>query len=315
MVSLWFSTKEELEKRAKTGCFSEHSAVICFYGKNEQPVDLSKHEAEYICAYLDEPVCFGALSAHKGEFFPDADRIADIAVRAVAEGKALYFQEDTRGLSCAAAVLEFFTGGGMQVFGRVRFRTGIHCLDVKIYERVYGALCCAKLLHDDIDFDKLRTGRAAFDKQEMISKIYDLMFEEAVILRIGEDKAEQLRQNDKEFTDEETETESGISVTVRNGIRAGNLHNEVFAFAAVTKDKILHYYCGFLFSELLGAFLDKYTKDDIEYFGVQFWHQNNDCGAAHMDSECGASFTTEHLSTYHRIIDDKFGVKEQDIYD
>ena len=124
-----------------------------------------------------------------------------------------------------------------------------------------------------------------------------------------------MRQNDEEFKDEETETEGGITITVKNGIRAGSLHNEVFAFTAVTKDKISHYYCGFLFSELLVAFLDKYTKDDIEYFGVQFWHSNNDYGAAHMDSECGASFTTEHLRTYHAIIDDKFGVKEQDVYD
>ena len=315
MINLWFGTKEELEKRAKTGCFSERWAVICFYGKDEQPVDLSKHEAEYICAYLEDFGALGSNTENKKEFFPDADRIADMVIRAVAEGKALYFQEDTRGLSCAAAVLEFFTGGGMQVFGRVRYRTGEHCLDVKIYEKLYGALCCAKLMHNDIDFDSLRTGRAAFNRKEMISKIYDLMFEEAVILKVGEDKAKELRQDDEEFKDEETETEGGITITVKNGIRAGSLHNEVFAFTAVTKDKISHYYCGFLFSELLVAFLDKYTKDDIEYFGVQFWHSNNDYGAAHMDSECGASFTTEHLRTYHAIIDDKFGVKEQDVYD
>ena len=315
MINIWFAAKEELENRAKTGCFSERWAVICFYGKNEQPVDLSKHKAEYICAYLENIGTSERRSDNMKVFFPDADRIADMVIRAAAAGRVLCFQEDTRGLSCAAAVLEFFTDGGMQVFGRVRYSKEDHCLDVKIYEKLYGALCCAKLLHDDIGFDKLRTGRAAFDKQEMISKIYDLMFEEAVILRIGEDKAKELRQDDEEFKDEETETESGISITVRNGIRAGNLHNEVFAFIAVTRDKVSHYYCGFLFSELLGAFLDKYTKDDIEYFGVQFWHLNNDFGTAYMDSECGYSFTAEHLGTYCRMIDDKFGVKEQDIYD
>ena len=185
MVNLWFITKEKLENRAETGCFSERSVVICFYGKDEQPVDLSKHEAEYICAYLEDFGALGRPADNKKEFFPDADRIADTVIRAVAEGKALYFQEDTRGLSCAAAVLEFFTGGGMQVFGKVRYHKGNYCLDVKIYEKLYGALCCAKLLHNDIDFNSLRTGRAAFDRKEMISKIYDLMFEEAVILKVG----------------------------------------------------------------------------------------------------------------------------------
>ena len=280
MINLWFSTKEELEKRAKTGCFGRHLAVICFYGKDEQPVDLSKHEAEYICAYLDEPVSFDAPDVHKGEFFPDADRVADIAVRAVAEGKALFFQEDTRGLSCAAAVLEFFTGGGMQVFGRVRFRTGRHCLDVKIYERVYGALCCAKLLHDDIDFDKLRTGRAAFDRQEMISKIYDIMADECAYLG-------------------------------NYGSGAGQSHS-VFAFASVTSDKVFHYYAAGLFPN---SFLDKYSKDDIEYFGVEIERAENKYGAAFMDSECGSSFTVGHLKEYFRLIKDKFGVTEEEVYD
>ena len=280
MINLWFGTKEELEKRAKTGCFSERWAVICFYGKDEQPVDLSKHEAEYICAYLEDFGALGSNTENKKEFFPDADRIADMVIRAVAEGKALYFQEDTRGLSCAAAVLEFFTGGGMQVFGRVRYRTGEHCLDVKIYENLYGALCCAKLLHNDIDFNSLRTGRAAFDRKEMISKIYDIMTDECAA--VGGD-----------------------------GNAAGQSHG-VFAFAAVTRDKIFYYFAAGLFPD---DFLKEYSKDDIEYFGVKFGSIRNTCGAAFIDSECGASFTNEHLSEYFGIIKEKFGVEEEQIYD
>ena len=279
MLKIWFGTKKELEKRAKTGCFSKHFAVICFYGENEKPVDLSKHEAEYICAYLDEPGSFGECSEHKDGFFPDADRIADIAVRAVAEEKALYFQEDTRGLSCAAAVLEFFTGGGMQVFDRVRYRTGEHCLDVKICERLYGALCCAKLLHDDIDFDRLRTGRSAFDRREMISKIYDIMTDEC-------------------------------AAAGGDGTTAGQSHG-VFEIAVVTRDKIYYYFAGGLFPE---DFLNKYSKDDIEYLGVSL-RGGNEYGAAYMDAECGESFTTVHLPEYLWAIKEKIGIKKEEIYD
>jgi len=254
--------------------------VICFYGKDEEPVDLSRHEAEYICAYLEDVSAHGGATDNKKEFFPDADRIADTVIRAVAEGKVLYFQEDTRGLSCAVAVLEFFTGGGMQVFGRVRYHKGNYCLDVKIYEKLYGALCCAKLIHNDIDFGSLRTGRSAFNRQEMISKIYDIMADECAVC--GGD-----------------------------GNAAGQSHG-AFAFAAVTKDKIFYYFAAGLFYD---GFLKEYSKDDIEYFGVEFDSIGNTCGAAFIDSECGTSFTNEHLSDYFGIIKEKFGVKEEQIYD
>ena len=168
----------------------------------------------------------------------------------------------------------------MQVFNRVRYHKGDFCLDVKIYEKLYGALCCMKLMHDDIDFDKLRTGKAVFNKQEMISKIYDIMADECASLN-------------------------------PDGNYAGKCHG-AFAFVSVTKDKVFHYYAAGLFPD---EFLSKYSKEDIEFFGVEFAGIYNNYGIAYMDSECGESFTSAHLLFYNGIIEEKFGIKEKVVYD
>ena len=309
MVDIILMEREKIRSSAQKDSFSKDHVIFCFYGEGEEQIDFSRTKAKGLCAKLED-ISYMEIREHcknGKEFFEEADIIAEAAIKAVAEGDQIICEESTLGASCAAAILEFFTGGGMQVFNKKRYREHDCGMNVEVYEKLYGKLCCLRLLYDDIDFDKLRTGRAAVNRQEMISKLYGIMQKEYEILKICEAEGE--------GTVEELGKTDGLYISVRSGARSVEEHNEVFAFAAVTKDKISHYYCGFLFSELLGAFLDKYTKNDIEYFGVQFWHQNNDCGAAHMDSECGASFTTEHLRTYYRIINDKFGVKEQDIYD
>ena len=308
MVDIFFETRESFEKHG----VGKYGAGICFYGKGEEPVKV-KGDGEYICARLDDLSYFGIRSryggGHEDKFFPDADRVAALAIRAVAAGKPIYFQEDTRGASCAAAILEFFTGGGMQMFNKSRFRRNDYGLNVEIYEKLYGTLCCLKLLMDDIDFDKLRTGRAAVNRQENISKIYDIMCEEYAAHKAGEEEA------GGDGIKEAFKTEDGFYISVHEHTYSGNDNNEVFGFYSVTKDKVSHGYCGIICADILADFLSKYKKEDIEYFGVHFREENNDYGVMYIDSECGDSFTTEHLYTYLRIIDDKYEVKEQDIYD
>ena len=309
MVDIILMEREKIRSCVEKDSFSKDHVIFCFYGEGEEQIDFSRTKAKGLCAKLED-ISYMEIREHcknGKEYFEEADIIAEAAIEAVAEGDQIICEESTLGASCAAAILEFFTGGGMQVFNKKRYREHDYGMNVEVYEKLYGKLCCLRLLYDDIDFDKLRTGRAAVNRQEMISKIYGIMQKEYEILKVCEAEGE--------GTVEELGKTDGLYISVRSGARSVEEHNEVFAFVAVTKDNIAHYYCGFLFSELLGAFLDKYTKNDIDYFGIQFWHPNNDCGAAHMDSECGASFTTEHLRTYYRIINDKFGVKEQDIYD
>ena len=327
MVDITLMEREKIRSCVEKDSLSKNRVVFCFYGDGEEQIDFGKTKAKGLCAKLEDISYEEIKELNKNgiEFFEEADIIADAAIKAVAEGNEIICEESTLGASCAAAIREFFTGGGMLVYNKHRSRHHDYGFNVEVYEKVYGALCCLKLLHDDIDFDKLRTGRAAFDKQEMISKIYDLMFEEGAILKAGEDECKAMSRDEEDFvcrdskTEEtvggESETGGCIYISVWDGVRVANPDNEVFAFVAVTKDKVYHYYCGFLYSELLGDFLDKYTKNDIEYFGVEFWHENNDYGVKYMDSECGNCFTTEHLWTYLRIIEDKFEVKEQDVYD
>ncbi len=109
MVNIRIGAKNDLEKSVKQGNLSEGWTVICFYGKDEKPIDLSRHNGEHICTYLEDVCAVGRSNESISKFFLDADRIADMVIRSVAEGKGLCFQEDTRGLSCAAAVFEFLT--------------------------------------------------------------------------------------------------------------------------------------------------------------------------------------------------------------
>jgi len=313
MVDITLMHREKIRSLAEKDSLSKNCVVFCFYGEGEDQIDFSKTKAKGLCAKLEDISYeeIRKLNKNRIEFFEEADIIAGAAIKAVAEGNEIICEESTLGASCAAAILEFFTGGGMLIFNDKLRRRHDYGLNEEVYEKLYGCLCCFRLLHDDIGFDRLRTGRAAVNRREMISKIYGIMQREYEILKACEAKGEGIVED----VDGTPETSGGLYVSVRSGARSVEEHNEVFAFSCVTKDKVYHYYCGFLFSELLGDFLDKYTKDDIEYFGVEFWHENNDYGVKYMDSECGASFTTEHLRTYHAIIDDKFDVKEQDIYD
>ena len=309
MVDIMLMEREKIRSLAEKDSFSKDRVIFCFYGEGEEQIDFSRTKAKGLCAKLEDISCQEIQKREKNGigFFEEADIIANAAIRAVAEGAQIICEESTLGASCAAAILEFFTGGGMLIFNKKLCRRHEYGLNEEVYEKLYGCLCCLKLLHDDIGIDRLRTGRAAVNRREMISKIYGIMQREYEILKACEAKGEGVV--------EDVGKADGLYVSVRSGARSAEEHNEVFAFSCVTKDKVYHYYCGFLFSKLLGDFLDKYTKDDIEYFGLEFWHENNDYGVKYMDSECGASFTTEHLRTYHAIIDDKFDVKEQDIYD
>ncbi len=313
MVDITLMNREKIRSCVEEDSLSKNCVVFCFYGDGGDQIDFSKTKAKGLCAKLEDISYeeIRELNKNRIEFFEEADIIAGAAIKAVAEGNEIICEESTLGASCAAAIREFFTGGGMLVYNKNSCRQHDYGLNVEVYEKLYGTLCCLKLLHDDIDFDKLRTGRAAVNRQEMISKIYGIMQKEYEILKACEAEGEGIVED----VDGDPETSGGLYISVRSGARSVEEHNEVFAFSCVTKDKVDHYYCGFLFSELLGDFLDKYTKDDIEYFGVEFWHENNDYGVKYMDSECGDSFTTEHLYTYLRIIKDKFDVKEQDIYD
>ncbi|MCR5817099.1 MAG: hypothetical protein K6F91_09470 [Ruminococcus sp.] len=313
MVNIELSPREKIKRAAEKDSMSKDCVVFCFYGDGEEQIDFSKTKSKGLCAKLED-ISYDEIQKlynNGNEFFEEADIIAGAAIEAVAEGNMIICEESTLGASCAAAILEFFTGGGMLVYNKHKCRQHDYGLNVEVYEKVYSNLCCLKLLHDDIDFDKLRTGRAAVNRQEMISRIYDIMHREYEILKNCEEHGEGIVED----LNEGHKTSDGFYISVRSGTRSVEEHNEVFAFSCVTKDKVYHGYCGFLHSKLLGDFLDKYTKDDIEYFGVEFNNENNDYGVSFFDSECGDSFTDEHLSIYFSIIKDKYNVTDKDIFD
>ena len=307
MVELYFRTREELEKHG----VGEYETAICFYGTGENPIVLAENKGEYYCANLDD-LSYDEIEKRYdsvSRYFRDADVIAEMAIRAVAEGKDLVFEDCDLGASCAAAVLEFFTGGGLGIYSH--YPNEKHSLNIAVFKELYEALCCLKLLMTDIDFDKLRTGRASFDKQQNISKIYDIMCGEYAAYKKGEEECEPFLDN----VDEPCQTSEGLFVSVHSDVYDGAYQNKVFGFYCVTKDKVWHLYNGIICAEILEEFLGKYKKEDIEYFGVSFWNKENDYGVSFFDSECGDSFTDEHLVTYFEIIKDIYKVEQEDIFD
>ena len=287
MVELYFRTREELEKHG----VGEYETAICFYGTGENPIVLAENKGEYYCSRLDD-LSYDEIEKrydNVSRYFRDADVIAEMAIRAVAEGKDLVFEDCDLGASCAAAVLEFFTGGGLGIYSH--YPNEKHSLNIAVFKELYEALCCLKLLMTDIDFDKLRTG---IDGNMQ-----------------GEEECEPFLDN----VDEPCQTAEGLFVSVHSDVYDGAYQNKVFGFYCVTKDKVWHLYNGIICAEILEEFLGKYKKEDIEYFGVSFWNKENDYGVSFFDSECGDSFTDEHLVTYFDIIKDIYKVEQEDIFD
>ena len=307
MVQLYFHTREILEQYGA----GKNETAICFYGTAEKPVAIERSEGEYYCARLDD-LCYDEIHERFGSvsrYFRDADVIAEMTIRAVAEGRTLVFEKCDLGASCAAAVLEFFTGGGLSIYAH--YPNEKYSLNIVVFRKLYETLCCMKLLMNDISFDKLRTGRASFDRQENISKIYDLMCEEYAAYKKGDEECGSSLDN----ADEPCQTADGLFVSEYNYVYAGSEQNMVFGFYCVTKDKVWHLYNGIICAEILEEFLGKYKKEDIEYFGVSFWNKENDYGVSFFDSECGNCFTDEHLITYFNIIKDKYKTEQEDIFD
>ena len=286
-IVLW--SKEKIHSVEAEPVFRRNDTIIYFYGSDESPVDLRNACAEYLCVQCDnigyDEICerYGTIYS----YFEESDAVADMVIKAFAEGREVIFTADDIGASCAAAVIEFFTGGGLSFYSQTLNRK--YALNMIVFEKLYCDLCCMKVLCDDIDIDSLRTGRARFDKQQNISRIYDLMHKEYLHLLSEE--------GDTAFPEDY------------------DLKNEVFGLFSVTKDKVWHLYNGVLFADVLKDFLDKYSKEDIEYFGAMFWNDTNEYGVRFFDTECGDSFTGEHLMGYFLMIKDKYKTIEDDIVD
>ena len=150
-------------------------AVISFCDTDRIPVDLSATKADYITVMADD-LDYDEICKRYGDYYKflsEADDIAQFIIRAVSSGKNIVCQCEygmSRSAGCAAAIYEFFMGTGVSVFTDRKYYPS-----TVIFEKIYEALCCAKLSITDIDVGALRTERAHVDRQEMISKLFGMI--------------------------------------------------------------------------------------------------------------------------------------------
>ena len=150
-------------------------AVISFCDTDKEPVDLGRTKAEHIVVKADdldyEEIC--KRYGNDWSYFTEADDVAKFIIRAAAAGKRIVCQCEygmSRSAGCAAAIYEFFTGTGINIFAdRKLYPSRI------IFDKMYKALCCAKVRINDVDVDALRTERVQVDRRKMISKLYSLL--------------------------------------------------------------------------------------------------------------------------------------------
>ena len=167
-------SREELEKALNDGCVIKDDGIVCFgdldgdavisfCDTDKEPVDLSRTKADHIVIMaddLDDDEIDDRYndSSSGSAYFAEADDAAEFIIRAVAAKKRIICQCEygmSRSAGCAAAIYEFFMGTGIRVFADRKL-----CPSVAVFNRLYKALCCAKLRITDIDVDALRTGRA-----------------------------------------------------------------------------------------------------------------------------------------------------------
>lgn len=165
------SRKEIIERIARRSF--RNSVIISFYKSGHRQVDLSEAEAEAVSIEIR----FGKNGKINYEkFLPKANDAAKLIILAVAEGKNIVCQCDdgkTYSAGCAAAIWEFFRGMGIAVFSDCEKTP-----DKATYYRMFSALCDMQFEFDDIDdidVYSLRTGRAKFDRREMIHRLFDLL--------------------------------------------------------------------------------------------------------------------------------------------
>lgn len=125
--------------------FPEKAAVISFFtpeGKRESepPVDYSGHSDRvfYVGIPDIDRECLADYGYSMESYFSEADALANFILSALADGYSLICQCDygqSRSAACAAAILQFFDGRGIDVFTDYRYYP-----NQLVYHKVYDAL-------------------------------------------------------------------------------------------------------------------------------------------------------------------------------
>ena len=134
-------SENTVNKMIKSNELGENTAVICFYSKDTgKPKELMKSGARVLLVpYDDEDFDDLACDDDYEFYFPKPKKVAEFINTAVTDGCEIIC-EDCYGSSaaygCAAAILEYYEGRGLDVFASERYIP-----NKLVYRKVYDALC------------------------------------------------------------------------------------------------------------------------------------------------------------------------------
>lgn len=141
-MNLTICSRKDAQKLLAEG-FPESTAVISFYDPPDAAERLDYSEKAERVFYV--PLWDIDLSALPGfhltedTYFPEADDLARFIKAAFQGGLHILCQceyGESRSSGCAAAILQFYKGKGIDIFADYRY-----CPNQLVYHKVYDALC------------------------------------------------------------------------------------------------------------------------------------------------------------------------------
>ena len=134
-------SNDDLHMRINNNKMNDKTAVICFYSKAlGKPKELMKSDARMLLIPYDDWDYDDLVCEDDYDFyFPQARKTAEFIRSAVADGCELICPDDcgsTATLGCAAAILEYYEGRGLDIFANESYIP-----NKLVYRKVYDALC------------------------------------------------------------------------------------------------------------------------------------------------------------------------------
>ncbi len=146
-TTVFIYSREEAQRLLQEDLFPDHAAVISFFDPLQPGKKPSEPEMDY-SATLAPVFYVGARdidrSVWEGEgntyasYFPEADQLAEFIDQSLAAGFRLVCQCEygqSRSAACAAAILQFYCGTGIEIFSDYRYYP-----NQMIYHKVFDAL-------------------------------------------------------------------------------------------------------------------------------------------------------------------------------
>lgn len=159
-------SNDDVHMRINNNKLNDNTAVICFYSKAlGKPKELMKSDARMLLIPYDDwdyddIVCEDDYDS----YFPQARKAAEFIRSAVEDGCEIICEDycgSTATLGCAAAILEYYEGRGLDIFANESYIP-----NKLVYRKVYDALCevCGQKPQPENTIETAITSRSKMQK-------------------------------------------------------------------------------------------------------------------------------------------------------